>query len=214
MKKVKRAPAAIGLICLIALGTFIAFMPVYFGLSRLYWGVSIGDTYQYDVLAGGITLGGYYGAFWIELLNDMSIIAEVVNLPTFDLVHNSTSFSDRIIFTNKVNCSYTNGTVINEVANAILTETISGCFLPLGAWLTLDYLYRNDEPSYDPGGEHLITILRDDHFFIKYVWWGLYDSGGRWSANVSLSTGVPLSIHWSYYHGAEPPIYIDLTLVE
>ena len=97
---------------------------------------------------------------------------------------------------------------------------ISLCILPgrpvLSATCSLisDALFPDDHPVYDPGEEYLTTRLEDDWFIIKYVWWGLYDSGGRWTANVSLSTGVPSSIIWSYYHSPAIPLYIILTLVE
>ncbi len=214
MKRAYRAPVALGLICIFAVGAIIVFLSGPYYVNNFSWGVDIDDTFQFDVRAWGEAyLGGIHYSNVIPL-NGTSITVTVVNLPAFNLIHNPATFRSEVIFKNKVDCYFTNGTALYEWANITLSEIISGCILPIGAWLTLDTLFPDDPPGYTPNGEYLTTQLYDDWFIIKYGWWGFVDSGGSWTGNISLSTGVPSSILWTYYHGPGIPLYIELTLVE
>ncbi len=214
MKRAYTAPVALSLICIVAVGAIIVLLPGPFDFDDISWSVEVGDTLQYDIRAWGEAWGGSISSSLVVALNDTSITVTVVNLPAFNSIHNAGAFRSKVIFMNKVNCSFTDGTALSEWANTTLCETISGCIFPIGAWLTMDELFPDDPPNYRPTEDYLVTILNDDEFFIKYGWWGAVDSGGSWSGNISLSTGVPSSILWSYYHGPSIPLYIELTLVE
>ena len=214
MKRAYAAPVALGLICLVAVGAIIVFLPGPLDLEELSWCVEVGDTLRYDVRAWGEALLGSVPTSLVHPLNDTSINATVVNLPTFDLIHNAATFRSGVIFKNKVNVFFTNGTALYEWANTTLCEVISGCILPIGDWLTLDSLFPDDPPGFASAEDYLTTRLHDDLFIIKYGWWGNIDDGGSWTGNISLSTGVPSSMLWMYYHGPGTPLYIELTLVE
>lgn len=214
MKRAYTAPVALGLICIIAVGAIIVLLPRPIIFDDLSWGVDVDDTFQFDVRAWGEALLGSIPISLVVPLNDTSITATVVNLPIFNLIHNAATFRSEIIFKNKVNCYFTNGTALYEWANTTLCEMISWCILPIGDWLTLDTLFPDGRPTYTPGGEYLTTRLYDDLFIIKYGWWGSIDDGGSWTGNISLSTGVPSGILWTYYHGPGIPLYIELTIVE
>jgi hypothetical protein len=214
LKRAYAAPVAIGLICLVAVGAIIVLLPGPLDLDELSWSVEVGDTLRYDIRAWGEAWGGSVPISLVIPLNDSSIDVTVVDLPTFNLIHNAATFRSEVIFKNKVDCLFTNGTELYEWANTTLSETISGCILPIGDWLTLDALFPDDPPTYGPGGDYLTTRLYDDLFTIKYGWWGNIDDGGSWTGNISLSTGAPSCILWMYYHGPGTPLYIELTLAE
>jgi len=208
------AAAAAGLIGIVAVGVIIVLLPVPMNLNDLSWDVEVGNTFQYNARAGGYSYLGSINSGHVVPLNGTSITVTVVNLPSFEAIYDAASFASEVIYMNKVNCSFTNGTALDQWQNTTLCEMISGCIFPVGDWSTMDTLFPDDTPGFTPNGEFLVTILYDDWFVIEYGWWGTFDGGGHWTGNVSLSTGVPSSILWSYFHGVDTLLYIELTLAE
>jgi hypothetical protein len=207
------AIVAIGLICVVTVGVIVVLLPAPDFTDEFSWDVEVGDTFRFDISAWGDSYMGYVEYWQIAHLNDTSITVTVIDLPSFGAVHSAQTFASEIIFKNKVNCSFTNGTALDAWSNTTLCESISGCILPVGSWSTIDGLFPNETPGFTPNGEFLATNLYDDWLIIDYVWYGTFDAVGGWTGNISLSTGIPLSILWRYQHGVEP-LYIELTLVE
>jgi hypothetical protein len=202
------------LICIVTIGVVIILLPKPMNLSDLSWDVEAGNTFQYDIRAWGYSQYGAVISGQVVPLNGTSITVTVVILPSFEAIHDAESFASEVIFRNKVTCTFTNGTALNQWENTTLCEMVSGCILPIGDWSTMNTLFPDDNPGFTPNGEFLTTILYDDWFIIEYGWWGTFDVGGHWTGNVSLSTGIPSSILWSYFHGVDTLLYIELTLVE
>ncbi len=213
MKRIYAVAVAVCLIGVVTVGVIYFLLPTPVDLSDLSWGVAVGHTYQYDILASGYSSLGSISSEQVLPLNGTSIIATVNNLPSLDAVYNAASFSSEIIHVNKVSCSFANGTEPDEWANATLSDMVSGCILPVVDWSTLDTLFPDDSPGFTPNGDFIVTIFYDDMFTIEYGWWGPVDNGGGWSGSVSLSTGVPVSIVWTYRHGVDTLLLIQLTIV-
>jgi len=213
----KRSHAVVIAVCLIGIvtvGVIIVLQPMVLNTNDLSWAIDVGNTYEFDISAWGESYGGSFKSSQVLPLNGTSITVTVTYLPAFDNVNDAESFSSEIIFRNKVNCSFTNGTALDEWANTTFCRMISGCLLPIGAWSSLDRLFPDDTPGgWNPGEYAVATILYNTWFFIEYKWWGSIDDSGGWSGDVSLSTGTPLSIVWYYNHGLEEPLTIELTLV-
>jgi hypothetical protein len=215
MKRNHAAAVAVCLVGIFTVGVIYILQPESLNISDLSWGVEVGDTYEFDIRAWGESYSGSFTSPQVHPLNDTSITVTVTYLPTFDTVKDAESFSSEIIFRNKINCSFTNGTALDEWVNTIFCEMISGCILPIGAWSSLDRLFPDDTPSgWNPGEDAIATILYNNWFFIEYKWWGLVDQSGGWNGDISLSTGAPFGIVWYYNHGLDEPLTIELTLVE
>ena len=138
---------------------------------------------------------------------DLSIL-----IPSLDAVYDAASFASEVIYVNKVSCSFTNGTEPDEWTNATLCDMISGCILPIGDWLALGKLFPDNSPSFTPNAKFIVTTFNDELFTIEYDWWGSIDDGGGWSGSVSLNTGVPDSIIWTYSHGVDTLLLIVLKI--
>jgi hypothetical protein len=213
MKRIYAVAVAVCLIGVATIGVFYFLQPTYVDLSGLSWGVAVGHTYQYDILASGYSSLGGISSDQVLPLNGTSIIATVNNLPSLDAVYDASSFASEIIYVSKVSCSFVNGTKPDEWVNATLSDMVSGCILPIGEWSTLDTLFPDNSPGFTPNGEFITTTFHDSMFTIEYSWWGFVDDGGGWSGSVSLSTGVPVSIVWTYRHGVDTLLSIILTIV-
>jgi hypothetical protein len=213
MKRIYVAAVAVCLTGVIVVGVVYFLQPTPVDLSHLSWGVAVGHTYQYDILASSYSSLGGISSEQVLPLNGTSIIATVNNLPSLDVVYDAASFASEIIYVSKVSCSFINGTEPDEWANATLSDMVSGCILPIGDWSALDTLFPDDSPGFIPSGEFIATTFDDGIFTIEYGWWGPVDDGGGWSGSVSLSTGVPASIVWTYRHGVDTLLIIQLTIV-
>jgi len=210
----RKHAAAICVIVVITVGVIYILLPTPLNFSDLSWEVEVGDTFKFDISAWGESYGGSFTPTQVLPLNDTSITVSVTFLPTFDAVNNADTFSSEIIFRNKINCTFTNGTALDEWINTIFCEIISGCILPTGAWSSIDSLFPDDTPSWEPGEDAIATILYDTWFFIEYKLYGSIDDTRGWSGDISLSTGAPYVIVWYYAHGPYEPLTIQLTRTE
>jgi hypothetical protein len=213
MKRIHAAAIALGLMCIIVVGVIIVVQPAPMNFNDLSWGVGVGESFQYEIRAWGYSDFGSVSIGQVVPLNSTSITVTVTDLPTFDTVHSTDAFASEVIFKNKVNCSFINGTALSEWANITLSKMLSGSILPIGNWSVLEALFPDTTPDFTPNGESIVTIFYDTWFVIKYVWYGSFDDGGSWTGYVSQSTGVPANILWSYHHGVDTSLQIELTLV-
>jgi hypothetical protein len=177
------------------------------------WGVEIGDILQFDIRAWGESWSGSISYTLVVPLNGTSISAKVIDLPSFSLIPNFKDFASSIIFKNKVNCTYSDGSALYQWANITLTDIISASILPVNMLSVLDTFYPDEHPFLLPGEDCITTQLYDDWFIIRYDWQTSLDAHGSWTGNISLSTGIPSMIFWTYGHGPEIPNCIELTLV-
>ena len=214
MKRSYAAITAIGLIVLLTVGVIVVLQPTGLNPNNLSWTIDVGDTYEFFIRVRGESYGGSFTTPQVVPLNGTIISVTVTYLPTFETVRDAESFSSEIIFRNKVNCKFANGTALDEWANTTFCRMISVCLLPIGAWSSLDRLFPDETPSgWNPGEYAIATMLYDTWFFIGYKWWGSIDDSGGWDGETSLSTGIPFDILLYYNHGMDGQLTIELTLV-
>jgi hypothetical protein len=204
----------IGLIVLLAVGVIVVLQPTTLNHNDLSWGIDVGDTYEFFIRVRGDSWFWSFTYPQVVPLNGTIISVTVTYLPTFETVRDAESFSSAIIFRNKVNCTFTNGTALDEWVNTTFCRMISVCLLPIGAWSSLDRIFPDDIPSgWRPGEYAIATVLYDTWFFIGYKWWGSIDSSGGWDGETYLSNGTPFDILWYYNHGMDEQLTMELTLV-
>ena len=213
MKPMVQVVSVIGLIILIVGGFLIIMQPIPPSFTELYWEVEVGDTLQYEIRNWGVYNPLQQAYLDVYLMNNTSILATITVLPSISEISNIQSFTSDLIHKIKVNCAFTNGSQLNDTQNSTLCSIISGCILPLGAWSMIDSLFPDELGGWSPGSKYDSAKLFEDHFTISYMWCGSIDASGGWSGNVSLTTGVPFSIRWSYNHGGSS-IGIQLSLIE
>lgn len=214
MKRSYAAITAVGLIVLITVGVIVVLQPASLNPTDLSWAIDVDDTYEFFIRVRGELYVGSYTTPQVVPLNGTIISVTVTYLPTFETVRDAESFSSEIILTNKVNCTFTNGTALDEWANTIFCRMISVCLLPIGAWSSLDRIFSDDTPSgWRPSEYAIATVLHDDWFFIGYKWWGTIDDSGGWDGETSLSNGIPFDILLYYSHGMDGQLTMELTLV-
>jgi hypothetical protein len=182
------------------------------------WVISVGDTYQFDLQSWGEYNYGDYSNLEIDEL--ISLYGTVINitityLPTLDFIINKTTFENEIVDVRKVSCIFSNGTELPTTWSDVISETISGCIIPVGNWSILDAFHPTWDQVYDE-----LYLRNYDYFselFDESFQFGLFipeDEGGGhevWVGSISLDIGFPSTVSWSYDH-MYGPIEFELTL--
>lgn len=201
--------ATLALILIVTLGITLARSPPY---ERLRWEVEVGIIFQFEVTSWGNALGGIAPVPEILSLNGSIINVTVSNLPVLSGL-SVVSFVDRVVEVEKVNCTFSDGSLLPSFTNTQIVAALSGSLLPNGSWFLLDSLLPDETPSWTPEAEFYASSVHADHFRMKYIWCGWVDDAGGWTGNSSLVTGVPYEVLWWYSHGPQT-LYIQLTRVQ
>ena len=207
--------AAIGIIVGVTVGSYIV-DPFGLNLAGFYWEVEIGDSYLYLVEA---LIEDPYSMVHEEDIfsasfNGTTINVTVSNLPSLSDVFTRSQFTYDVIQSIKVDWKVSNSTAYIG-STSILTDLISAfseCILPCGAWSLLDQLYPDTLATPSLTYFARLSILYGDTFQTGYRQIG-YDDTLEYLGNVSLTTGVPSSIEWSYRHNTQAT-NVTLTLIE
>jgi hypothetical protein len=176
----------------------IILLPIFMNgnYDEIEWYIQENDTFYFSIHVDGFKYeSGEMLPVPHSSLNNSIINVEVVSLP--EIVHtNGSTFADNVIAHLKLNCINSNATLDHE----FLTSIISKGFLPIGLWDEIDSFYL------DQSFIENSTIYRT-HF--SYVSGSVFVIGHRtslsntermWSAQVAMSTGIPISIsYWDYY---------------
>ncbi len=142
-------------------------------------------------------------------LNGTTIMVNVTELPPLVDIGNASAFFAGVANVSKVVCVFANRTKIDSDLETKIATAVSGCILPIGGWSYIDYLYTDE--LLESYATRLASKLYSDYLYIGYV--GIsYDSYEGWFGNVTLTSGVPSSLHWMYNHQYWT-IYIELTMV-
>lgn len=181
------------------------------------WVIAVDDTYQFSIESWGEYNYGNYNESatdWLLSLNGTVINVTITYLPTLDFPVIKTSFENKIVIVQKVSCIFSNGSEIPTTWLELMTESISGCILPVGSWQTLDAYYPTykqlaDAPFSSEGP--YFSELRSESFQFGKSKWGLDDTE-RWNGTISLDTGFPSLISWRYIHMIGP-IAFELKLI-
>ena len=180
------------------------------------WVVTVNETYQFEIASWGEYNYGNYNESVIDEM--FSLNATVINvtitfLPILDFQIIKTSFENEIVAVQKVSCIFSNGTEIPTITWLDqMTESISGCILPVGSWQTLDAYHPTYRELLD---QHIFrsyfSELHSEYFQFGNLLMGIDDSQ-RWNGTISLQSGFPSLISWRYYH-MYGPIAFELKLI-
>jgi hypothetical protein len=146
-------------------------------------------------------------------LNGMTVVANVTSLPLLDGVFNSSTFFSAIVNVSRVDCVLVNGSELQNDVDTIIVSVLSGCILPIGGWPFVDSLYPDETPSFVLYPGFRASKLYPDRFFFAYIQSNGIDANWGWSGNITLSNGVPTSVHWKSDH-QRFAVYIELSLVD
>lgn len=210
MKRIHRFVFSFILVMVILLG-FLYFSPK----GDFEWGVSIGDSFQYEVQTLGEYGNQYIGGYpspTIENLNNSILNVVVGNLPAVEWVIGANHFTSSVVETIKVNCSFANETELLSADNEIISRIISLCLLPTGDWSVIDAFYVDEIAPWNPSHEYYAARLVDGDFIFEWTKYGDFDSTEDWTGHIKIENGMPFEIMWHYKHSAD--IYIKLSLVE
>jgi hypothetical protein len=182
------------------------------------WVVSVGETYQFEIESWGeYNFGSYNESETDELLRlDGTVInVTITDLPILDFDIIKTTFENEIVAVQKISCIFSNGTEIPTRWLERISESISGCIIPVGSWLTLDAYHPtlNQIKEGDLGWKwhHIyFSELSDESFQFGSLTMGM-DSSEIWNGTISLDRGLPSQVSWSYTH-MFGPIEFELTI--
>jgi len=194
-----RARRAIGFAVIAGIIVVLVILPSVLKPSHyLRWGVEVGDQFTYRVLVDGYLRVEdpendsniiYQPAFFAPM-NNTVIAATISRLPTLAAWFDESSFVSEIVNQVKVNCTFENGTSIQEEVQSEVATIVSHCVLPVGNWPFLDSLFPDsgDNPGY-PTVMYL-TKACPECFSMSHRTWAI-DGQFSWTGNVSLTTGMP-----------------------
>lgn len=181
--------------------------------SSFDWGVEVGDTMTFKVIATGMPTfyGGAHFPSWIHL-NNTIIIANVTYLPALGSFYTSHTFTTDVVNKTKVTCRFQNGTVI-QGRDSIVMNLISMSLLPANSWNDLDSLFLDD---YIRGGSFSsieytwVSRFEEGDFFFGHQ--GHFPEGKTgWKTLVNMTTGIPFVIeNYDHIHGGWDNLRLDL----
>ena len=214
MKKFHKRVLVLVIIGIVVGGIYLV-EPFGLNLAGFYWEVEIGESYVFEVEA---LIENPYNILEEEDIypasfNGTTINVTVGNLPQLSSVFTRSQFTNDVIRSMKVNWTVSNlsAYAYSTWTLSKLIDAISGCILPCGAWWLIDFLYPNTL-TLGNTRQGRLSILHGSYFEMGYTWGG-YDDILEWVGNVSLTTGVPSYIEWSYSHNTVDT-RVTLTLVE
>ena len=181
------------------------------------WVIAVDDTYQFEIESWGELNYGKYNESQVDgllSLNDTVINVTITYLPTLDFRIIKTSFENKIVVVQKISCIFSNGSEIPTTWVELISESISGCILPVGSWQTLDtyyptYMQLARAPFSSEG--FYFSELRSESFQFGKSRRGM-DDNERWNGTISLDSGFPSLISWRYIHMIGP-IAFELKLI-
>lgn len=184
--------------------------------TQFQWGVSVGDEFLYSVKVHGSNNNASIPVPFVKF-NNTQIRLRVVSLPNVTLLNSSEEMIEIIEYL-KTQCEFENGSSIptdsrdGYYMNTSMPEMLSRAILPIGGWTSIESYFPNETSQYE-SRTHL-SKMEQDWFYIGYYYFYI-DFGYGWDANVSLSSGAPISI----YQWESDPICIGqysitLTLID
>lgn len=166
--------------------------------ASLRWGIEVGNEFTYRIVIQGyrtvedptnhsnyIRNSSYYAS-----LNNTIIRATITSMPALGIWYDSSGFVRDIINQPKVNCTFDNGTTMQDDFRNLTDTLLSRCILPIGDWAFLDSLFPDFATyAFYPGV--YLSKAGPDFFSISYRIWYV-DGSYSWSGNASLALGVPI----------------------
>ena len=196
MLKSGRVRGVIGFVVIAGIIVVMVILPSVLKPSHsLRWGVEVGDQFTYRVLVDGYLRVEdpendsniiYQPAFFAPM-NNTVIIATVARLPPLAAWFDDSSFVSEVINQIKVNCTFENGTSIQEEFHNEIAAIMSHCILPVGDWPFLDLLFL-DSPT-DAFFTGYLSKAHMNCFSISHRTWAI-DGLFLWTGNVSLTVGM------------------------
>ena len=166
--------------------------------ASLRWDIEVGDEFIYQIVVHGYRIvedplnhsNVIYEPSFYAPMNNTEIRARIINLPALGLWYSKSSFASEVINQSKVNCTFDNGTSMQEEFSSVIVAVVSYCMLPVDDWTFLDALFPDSTTSAWYPGVYLSKFYTDC-FSISYVLWP-GDGLLSWTGNVSLASGMPL----------------------
>jgi hypothetical protein len=160
--------------------------------SDLSWNVKNGDSYIYELESIYRYLASDYNAsIFTQMaeLNHTRIKMDISSLPDIPPMIDGETFSIEIINKVKTYCTFENGSELPLYYRDRINRVLSSCVLPVGNWNLLDWCFADEvSQAFYPGA--YTSKLQENHFMIGYELWPV-DSIYRWSANISIVSGIP-----------------------
>ena len=193
---VTRRQTSAAVIASLILGT-IGVAALFFGecqkpTSNLAWSVEIGEEFIYEIQTKGIYSESNFdlslGIALFSAMNNTRIRMVITSLPDLPSMIDGDTFAAEVINQPKTHCVFENGSELPTSYDDI-NNLLSSTILPTGDWFLLDWCLENEiDKAFFPGV--YVSELREDHFFLGWELWP-GDALFKWSANVTLETGVP-----------------------
>ena len=214
---------AIGIIILLA-GSGVSLYFIFLFMNppipepEFQWGVDVGEEFLYEVKVLGSNNNASIPVPYVKF-NNTQILMRIASLPDVTLLNSSERMTSVIEYA-KIECEFTNGSAIptdpgdGYYMNTSIPDILSSAILPIGGWPQIDSYFPDDYGADQYGANTYLSKTQQQWFYIGYYYYYI-DFGYGWDANVSLSTGTPISvIQWE-----NDPICIGhysviLTLVE
>lgn len=195
MFRKKQLAAIIVGIIIVAIGVAIVlFSKERRSSSDLNWNVEVGEDFIFELESSYYESdSGFNITIFAQMsaLNHTRIRVEVINLPNIPSMIDGNIFSAEIITSVKTFCTFENGSNLPAYYGEEINRLLSSCLLPTGDWDLLDWCFADDvSNAFYPGV--YFSELQMDHFRLGYELWP-GDATIRWSANVTLTTGIPRS---------------------
>jgi hypothetical protein len=214
---------ALGIIILLVgsgVSVFIIFLLMNGPVAELQfqWGLEVGDELLYEVKVRGLNNNASIPLPYVKF-NNTQIRMRIVSLPNVTLLNSSEEMINVIGYA-KTECEFANGSEIatdsrdGYVMNTSIPEILSRAIIPIDEWAHIDSYFPDDYGQSQYEANTYLSKTEQQWFYIGYYYFHI-DFGYGWDANVSLSTGTPISvIQWE-----NDPICIGyysviLTLVE
>jgi len=197
LKGMKGIGLVIAVMLTVVIGVLVIQPSTWQPSASLRWGVDVGDEFAYRVVVIGHRVvqdplnqsNVTYGPSFYAPMNNTVVRAAVADLPALAAWYSSSSFANEVISQTKVNCTFENGTPIQEEFRSVIAAIVSNCILPVGDWPFLDSLF-SDSPT-DAFFTGYLSRAHTNCFSISHRAW-FVDGLFLWTGNVSLTVGMPM----------------------
>jgi hypothetical protein len=164
---------------------------------QFQWGVEVGDEFLYEVKVLGSNNNASIPIPYVKF-NNTQIRMRLVSLPNVTLLNSSDKMVSIIGYT-KTECEFVNGSAITfnsrdgYFMNTSIPEMLSRVIMPIGGWTHLNSYFPDDYGQNQYEANTYLSKIGQQWFYIGYYYFHI-DFGYGWDANVSMSTGLPLSV--------------------